>query len=70
MNKENIMPQYAVDGFFFTQRLSGIQRYAIEILAELDSLMEPESWNWLSRRIPPFPNTAISWWCPLGAGLR
>lgn len=35
------MPQYAVDGFFFTQRLSGIQRYAIEILAELDSLMEP-----------------------------
>lgn len=41
MNKENIMPQYAVDGFFFTQRLSGIQRYAIEILAELDSLMEP-----------------------------
>lgn len=29
-------PLYAVDGWFLTQRVSGIQRYAIEILAELD----------------------------------
>lgn len=32
---------YAVDGWFFTQRLSGIQRYATEILAELDRIAAP-----------------------------
>ena len=34
-------PLYAVDGWFFTQRLSGIQRYATEILAELDKIASP-----------------------------
>lgn len=32
---------YAVDGWFFAQRLSGIQRYATEILAELDKIAAP-----------------------------
>lgn len=32
------MKQYAVDGAFFAQRLSGIQRYSIELLAALDKL--------------------------------
>lgn len=34
-------PLYAVDGWFFTQRLSGIQRYATEVLAELDKIAPP-----------------------------
>lgn len=34
-------PLYAVDGWFFTQRLSGIQRYATEVLAELDKIALP-----------------------------
>jgi len=32
---------YAIDGRFLRQRLSGIQRYSIELLAELDSLVPP-----------------------------
>lgn len=35
------MEHYAADGYFFTQRISGIQRYAIELLAALDSLLAP-----------------------------
>lgn len=35
------MKQYAVDGLFFTQRLSGIQRCSIELLAQLDDLLQP-----------------------------
>lgn len=33
------MKKYAVDGLFFAQRLSGIQRYSIELLAALDKLV-------------------------------
>ena len=36
-------PLYAVDGWFLTQRVSGIQRYALEILAELDKIVPPGS---------------------------
>lgn len=32
---------YAVDGAFFAQRVSGIQRYSIELLAELDNILSP-----------------------------
>ncbi len=32
---------YTVDGAFFAQRVSGIQRYSIEILAELDRILSP-----------------------------
>lgn len=32
---------YAVDGAFFAQRVSGIQRYSIELLAELDKILTP-----------------------------
>lgn len=32
---------YAVDGAFFAQRVSGIQRYSIELLAELDKILSP-----------------------------
>ena len=48
------MPQYAVDGFFFTQRLSGIQRYAMEILAGLDNLLVPGE---LELVVPPDTST-------------
>lgn len=39
--KPAVKPLYAVDGWFFTQRLSGIQRYATEVLAELDKIAPP-----------------------------
>ncbi|HJD22389.1 MAG TPA: glycosyltransferase family 4 protein [Candidatus Gemmiger faecigallinarum] len=32
---------YTVDGAFLAQRVSGIQRYTLEILAELDRIIEP-----------------------------
>ena len=32
---------WAVDGSFFAQRLSGIQRYSIELLAALDRIVSP-----------------------------
>ena len=32
---------WAVDGSFFAQRLSGIQRYSIELLAALDRIVPP-----------------------------
>ena len=32
---------YAVDGAFFAQRVSGIQRYSIELLEELDKILSP-----------------------------
>ena len=35
------MPKYTVDGSFFVQQLSGIQRYAREILAAMDPMLEP-----------------------------
>ena len=34
------MPKYTVDGSFFVQQLSGIQRYAREILAAMDPMLE------------------------------
>lgn len=34
-------PFYAIDGLFLTQRVSGIQRYSIELLAALDPLLQP-----------------------------
>lgn len=34
-------PIYAIDGLFLTQRVSGIQRYSIELLAALDALLPP-----------------------------
>ena len=33
---------WAVDGSFFAQRLSGIQRYSIELLAALDRIVPPD----------------------------
>ena len=33
---------WAVDGSFFAQRLSGIQRYSIELLAALDRIVPPK----------------------------
>ena len=35
--------RYAVDGSFFTQRLSGIQRFAVELLAALDEQLPPDT---------------------------
>lgn len=32
---------YTVDGAFFAQRVSGIQRYSIELLAEMDRILSP-----------------------------
>ena len=32
---------WAVDGSFFAQRLSGIQRYSIELLTALDRIVPP-----------------------------
>ena len=32
---------YTVDGAFLTQRVSGIQRYTLELLAELDKRIAP-----------------------------
>lgn len=32
---------WAVDGSFFAQRVSGIQRYSIELLAALDRIVSP-----------------------------
>ena len=32
---------YAVDGAFLAQRVSGIQRYSLELLAELDKQCNP-----------------------------
>lgn len=32
---------WAVDGSFFGQRISGIQRYSIELLSALDGLVSP-----------------------------
>ena len=32
---------WAVDGSFFGQRISGIQRYSIELLSALDALVPP-----------------------------
>ena len=32
---------WAVDGLFYAQRLSGIQRYSAELLRALDELIEP-----------------------------
>lgn len=34
-------PIYAIDGLFLTQRVSGIQRYSIELLAALDEILPP-----------------------------
>lgn len=33
---------WAVDGSFFAQRVSGIQRYSIELLAALDRIVPPD----------------------------
>ena len=44
------MPKYTVDGSFFVQQLSGIQRYAREILAAMDSMLEPGE---LEVAVPP-----------------
>ncbi|MEE0801402.1 MAG: glycosyltransferase family 1 protein [Gemmiger sp.] len=48
------MSRYAVDGYFFTQQVSGIQRYAIELLAELDKLLDPGE---LELVVPPDTHT-------------
>ena len=32
---------WAVDGSFFGQRVSGIQRYSIELLSALDAIVPP-----------------------------
>lgn len=42
MSTEYLEPRYAINGYFLTQRVSGIQRYAIEILTELDRLVGPD----------------------------
>jgi len=44
------MPKYTVDGSFFVQQLSGIQRYAREILAAMDPMLEPAE---LEVAVPP-----------------
>ena len=44
------MPKYTVDGSFFMQQLSGIQRYAREILAAMDPMLEPGE---LEVAVPP-----------------
>lgn len=44
------MPKYAVDGSFFAQQLSGIQRYAREILAAMDPMLNPGE---LELAVPP-----------------
>ena len=44
------MPKYTVDGSFFVQQLSGIQRYAREILAAMDPMLEPGE---LEVAVPP-----------------
>ena len=36
------MPKYTVDGSFFVQQLSGIQRYAREKLADMDTMQAPD----------------------------
>ena len=41
---------WAVDGSFFAQRLSGIQRYSIELLAALDRIVRPALWRSSPRR--------------------
>ena len=44
------MPKYTVDGSFFVQQLSGIQRYAREILVAMDPMLEPGE---LEVAVPP-----------------
>jgi hypothetical protein len=44
------MPKYTVDGSFFVQQISGIQRYAREILAAMDPMLEPGE---LEVAVPP-----------------
>ena len=44
------MPKYTVDGSFFVQQLSGIQRYVREILAAMDPMLEPGE---LEVAVPP-----------------
>ncbi len=46
--------QYTVDGLFFAQRLSGIQRYSIELMAELDKILAPGE---LEIAVPPDTET-------------
>ena len=41
---------WAVDGSFFAQRLSGIQRYSIELLAALDRIVPPGFVEIVTRR--------------------
>ena len=43
---------WAVDGLFYAQRLSGIQRYSAELLRALDELVEP---GWVEVVLPPDP---------------
>ena len=44
------MPKYTVDGSFFVQQISGIQRYAREIFAAMDPMLEPGE---LEVAVPP-----------------
>ena len=60
---------YAVDGLFYTQRLSGIQRYAIELIRELDARVCPGEIELIlpetlpeSCTLPTFTNCRVVRW--------
>lgn len=58
-------PLYAVDGWFFTQRVSGIQRYAIELLAALDPIIPPGTLELVlpeGARCPAYQNIRVVPW--------
>lgn len=50
------MPQFAIDGKFLTQAVTGTQRYSREIVRELDNLVEPGR---IVLAVPDTPSTAI-----------
>lgn len=53
---------YAVDGYFYTQRVSGIQRYSLEILAELDKIIPPGKVEVVvptGTKTPPYQNLRV-----------
>ena len=58
-------PLYAVDGWFFTQRVSGIQRYAIELLAALDPIIPSGTLELVlpeGARCPAYQNIRVVPW--------
>ncbi len=57
------MSEYVIDGFFITQRITGTQRYAYEIVGELDKLVEKNKLQILvpawTDKLPEYENIEV-----------